>query len=256
MSDLPVIFVPPEFIDSITGNITVISSDEIHHLLNVLRVKKQDQIVVMDNLYNSYTSRIINVSKKEIILKINNMIILKKYPQIDINLVQAIIKPDKLDFIVQKSTELGVSKIINFWADYSTNKNCGLDTIEKKQARLEKIALSAAKQSKRATLPVIEFKYTLEDVIKSYFDNSGNNVYLAFVENSTDTRYLKEVLMDNKDCNIFIFIGPEGGWSNHDLEIFEKYNIHKLSLGKNILRAETAAIVAIGTIVYELELAI
>lgn len=254
MSETPRTFVLPEFIDVKTGIVLVNNTDEVHHLKNVLRIKEDDNIIVLDGNYNCYTSKIISIRNKEIKAQIVETKIIKQYPQFNINLVQGILKGEKHDFILQKATELGVSSLINVKTDNSNVKLSDNKAIERKLLRWEKIVLSAAKQSKRAVIPEVSLKLSLGEFFETIKTDTTETLFMACVEQSRQMN-IKKIFSNFSKIpgNIYVFIGPEGGWSNNEKSLFDKYNVSQISLGDNILRAETATIVIIGILLYEYE---
>ncbi|MEW5820605.1 MAG: RsmE family RNA methyltransferase, partial [Cyanobacteriota bacterium] len=170
-------------------------------------------------------------------------------------LIQSCIKLDKQDFIIQKSTELGINKIYNVISDHSNAKFKTESEINKKLIRWQKIALNAARQSKRLTIPNIEICLNLDQLLSKLLCNVNNSIIIAFIEDNNIITF-KEVLRAFKTPveNIYIIVGPEGGWSKEEIMLFSKYNIITTNLGRNILRAETVPIVALGILIYEFEL--
>lgn len=171
-------------------------------------------------------------------------------------------KSSKQDFVIQKSTELGVNKIIPFFSKNTVVKiESQRDQIQKIK-RWQKIAYESSKQCQRADIPDISHIYNLTDLLWL------NEFDVKFVCSEKKTQLsLKEYLSMDKeaDCQsihidhagakkILIIIGPEGGWDDKEIELFKDKNIPLVSLGKLILRAETASITAISDIIYEYEL--
>ena len=254
MADTPRTFVKPELIDTQKGIITINDTDEIHHLKNVQRLKENNTIIVVDNTGNCYICKADKITNNEITLTINKHKQVKDYPDINITLIQGLVKGEKQDLIIQKNTELGVKKIIMLTSEHSTVKLKCNDDINKKINRWNKIALNASKQSKRAFLPEISFISDLDTLFNSYIKKNKNILLIACMEDK-ETINIKSALksFNFQSEDILVFIGPEGGWSEHERELFNKNNALKVSLGDNILRAETASLIAIGNIIYEYE---
>lgn len=254
MSETPRIFVSPDFINTNDGIIIINDKNELHHLINVLRIKPDNIIIILDNQCNSYLSKVVSIEKKEIRATIISCEQLLKYPETNITLIQSILKPDNHDFVVQKSTELGINKVINIISKFSNIKKADEKTIDRKKERWQKIALNAAKQSKRPTIPEISFYRNLEEFFNKNQDYPDKCFALACIEKDFAPS-IKTLIRNESKLHKYIslFIGPEGGWSENELALFSQNNINQVSLGKNILRAETASIIAIGILLYEYE---
>ena len=232
-----------------------IEDDKVHiinqdakHISQVLRMKKGEKIFIC-NKENSdrYLAEIFNIEKDEVICTL-----LKKEdttePNIKVTLFQGLPKSDKMELIIQKAVELGVSEITPI-----EMKNCivKIKDEDKKISRWQTIAESASKQSKRTIIPKInnvEKITNLKNKINDY------DLVLFGYENEKNIS-LKTILNDNKNASkIAIVIGPEGGFDKEEAKELEESGAKGVSLGKTILRTETAAIAMISMIMYEFEL--
>ena len=225
-------------LEKINDNIYSISGEEFKHIL-VLRHKIDDVIVINNSEY-----KIINITKENIKLeKIKDLKVYHK--EYKLTLYQGILKSDKIEYVIQKSVELGVDKINIF---FSKNSVVKLDEKDKtkKLLRYNKIATEAVKQCGRNNdIKDISFLNFKE------MDYKGHDIVLFAYEN--ETKKLKEVLKDNKFKDIAIIIGPEGGFDKTEIKEIEKYsNVKTISLGKNILRAETASLNLLSIVNYEM----
>ena len=226
-----------------------ILGEDVNHIANVLRMKKEDEVQICNQeTGENYITKIISFSKDEIECEIVKKIIETVESNVDITLFQGIPKFDKMELIIQKNTEVGVKKIVPVLMERTVVK---LDekTANKKIERWQKIAEVAAKQSMRDIIPEIENIIKLQDITKQDYD-----VVLAY-ENE-EKNMLKQELkkLQGKDrYKIAIVIGPEGGISEKEIEILKNMGASFVSLGKRILRTETAGIVMSGNIMYELE---
>lgn len=255
--------------------IEIKNKDIYHHLVNVLRVKKEDKITVVTKDKKQIIGRIENINKKIINIKgeeleksiSNNNENNLKYKYI---LFQGIPKSKKLELIAEKTTEIGVDKIIPVEMTRSIVRK--KDLKENKQERLKTILKSASEQSKRVDIPILESPKTFDEIINLLDLNNNENCLniekyiLVFYENKDTTNLrLKEVLNEiktkykdvtnnNLAIEIYILIGPEGGITEEEINKIKKIkNAKVVSLGKNILRTETAPIAALSIIKYELE---
>lgn len=227
-----------------------ILGEDVSHIANVLRMKKEDEVQICNQeTGENYITKIISFSKDEIECEIVKKIIETVESNVDITLFQGIPKFDKMELIIQKNTEVGVKKIVPVLMERTVVK---LDekTANKKIERWQKIAEVAAKQSMRDIIPEIENIVKLKDITKQDYDE----VLVAY-ENE-EKNMLKQELkkLQGKDrYKIAIVIGPEGGISEKEIEILKNMGASFVSLGKRILRTETAGIVMSGNIMYELE---
>lgn len=227
-----------------------ILGEDVNHIANVLRMKKEDEVQICNQeTGENYITKIISFSKDEIECEIVKKIIETVESNVDITLFQGIPKFDKMELIIQKNTEVGVKKIVPVLMERTVVK---LDekTANKKIERWQKIAEVAAKQSMRDIIPEIENIIKLQDITKQDYDE----VLVAY-ENE-EKNMLKQELkkLQGKDrYKIAIVIGPEGGISEKGIEILKNMGASFVSLGKRILRTETAGIVMSGNIMYELE---
>lgn len=227
-----------------------ILGEDVNHIANVLRMKKEDEVQICNQeTGENYITKIISFSKDKIECEIVKKIIETVESNVDITLLQGIPKFDKMELIIQKNTEVGVKKIVPVLMERTVVK---LDekTANKKIERWQKIAEVAAKQSMRDIIPEIENIIKLQDITKQDYD-----VVLVAYENE-EKNMLKQELkkLQGKDrYKIAIVIGPEGGISEKEIEILKNMGASFVSLGKRILRTETAGIVMSGNIMYELE---
>lgn len=230
----------------------IIEGRDVKHISNVLRMQKDEelQICVKDNKEN-YIVKIIEIEKEKVITKIIEKLDTSVESNVQIDLYQGLPKADKMELIIQKTIEIGVNKIIPVDMLRCVVK---LDEKEakKKVERWQKIAESAAKQSKRDIIPIVEDKIKLKDVLSKISDY--DYFIVAYEEETKET--LKQVLKNikNKDSyKIGILIGPEGGIDSKEIEILKANKAISVSLGKRILRTETAPITMVSNIMYELE---
>jgi len=229
-------------------NISVIGN-EVHHI-NVLRHKIGDSILV-----NNYKVKIQELSSDKLVGTIESIEKTDTNNDITVKLYQAYLKSDKMEFVVQKAVELGAKSIIPF-----LSKNCvvKLDNKDKQKKvdRLNKISLEASKQCGRSDIVTIDNVFNISD--ETFMrDLNNNTVNILAYENSDNN--LKDALknmqiQNGKDISVGIIIGPEGGFDKSDLDILKNVsNIYEVSLGKNILRAETASINLLSIVNYELD---
>lgn len=226
--------------DKINDNI-ILSNDDIHHIKRVMRMKNNDVIeVVFDNIL--YKVEITNIDNMDLkILESINQVD-DKYPEI--TLIIPALKEQKMDLILQKCTEIGVSKIII--APY-TRSIIKLDE-RKEKVKLErwkKICKEASEQSHRVNIPLIILENNLNFVDKI------DGLKLICSTNERDN-YIKSVLKKNREYDkITLVIGPEGGISETEEEYYESKGFKKITLGSQIMRVETVPIFLASIIRYE-----
>ncbi len=224
-----------------------ITNENFNHIKNVLRMKINDELIVSCNeTGNSFLCKISEIGDNKIICEI----IEKREstePAVEVTLFQGIPKSDKMELIIQKNVEIGIKNI------YPVEMKFCIGKIKdnKKIVRWQTIAEAAAKQSKRNIIPKIEnpisFK-EMSELIKGY------DLTLIAYENEEKTN-IKEVLENNKDVKrIAIIIGPEGGISKGEIESLVNDGAKEVSLGKRILRTETASISMLSMIMYQYDL--
>lgn len=243
---------PKFFVDvnQINNDEIYIIGEDVKHIKNVLRNKIGDELIVCDGIKTDYRCEIREVLSDKIILNIIEKEESQAEPKIKVDLYQGYPKSDKMDLIVQKCTEVGISNIIPTLMKRTVVKLDDKDK-NKKVQRWQKIAEEAAKQSKRVCIPKIN------EVIssKNMFENlkKYDNVLVPY-ECEKDS-FVNNVLtkLDKENIkNIAIVIGPEGGISDEEIEEMAKLtNLRKISLGKRILRTETAGLVTLAVIMYE-----
>ena len=244
---MPKFFVSP---DSICGDYISVSGETVHHLLHVLRVRHGDVVIFCDGLGMDYYASLMsmpcaNASKKSkkpvAVFEINNIASCLTEPAINITLFQALPKGDKLDLIIQKCVELGVGEIIPVHTERTVAT--AKDSL-KKTIRYQKIAESAAGQSMRGKIPIIHPTQSFESTLKM---KSSNFILLAYEQE--DCRSLKSVLVNSTFNSISIWIGPEGGFTEGEVSALCKIGAIPVTLGRRILRTETAAISAVAQII-------
>lgn len=238
--------------NQIENNKIYIEGTDVNHISNVLRLDKKEKIQICNkNTLENYIAEIEEIQKEKIITNIVEKLQTIVESNVEIHLYQGLPKADKMELIIQKTTELGIYKIIPVDMIRCVVKLDEKDA-KKKIERWQKIAEGAAKQSKRDIIPKIENKVKLKDLtdkIKEY-----DIFIVAYEEEKAKT--LKQVLkkLENKNnYKIGILIGPEGGIDSKEIEILKENGAVIATLGKRILRTETAPIAMVSNILYELE---
>lgn len=227
---------PRFFCENISGGKAVIEGEDAKHIAKVLRYRVGDEITVCDMKGTDYSCAVAELGET-VILDILSSHKNESEPNIKINLYQALPKGDKLDFIVQKSTELGVCRIIPVSTEFCVAK-ADKKSFEKKLQRLNKIAKEAAKQSGRGIIPTVENILTFDEALKSMKNNKSVFCYEGGGEKIS-------TLIGEEDTEVNVFIGSEGGFSQNEAEKLALNGVFGVTLGKLILRCETAPIAAL-----------
>ena len=231
--------------EDVCGNEIVLDKKEKQHIVGVLRMKEGDNLIVTVGDGIDHICMIKEVLENQINLEIIRSIQNQCDPKIQVTLFQGTPKRDKLEFIVQKATEIGISKIVPFQSQFSISK---FDN--SKISRLEKISVEATKQCGRSRVLEIGNVKTFKEMLESL--KSFDEVLFAYEKEEKNT--LKEILSQSKSNKIAIVVGTEGGFSASEAESISKIeNVKAVTLGKRILRLETAAIYISSVVMYELE---
>lgn len=240
-------FVEPE---ACLGENILIGGTDYNHIKNVLRLKVGEEIAVGDGSSREYICTIQEFTGEAVVAKICDMQDSFSELSVKIRLYQGYPKGDKLETIVQKAVELGACEIVPVMMKRTIVK---LDDKKaaKKVERLSAIALSAAKQSKRGIIPRVEpimnFKEAIADAAKL-------DCILMPYEDARGIAYAREVVEQCKNKNtIGIFIGPEGGFDEEEVELAKAAGAHCITLGKRILRTETAGMAMLSILMFALE---
>ena len=230
-----------------------IIGEDVNHIKNVLRLNIGEKLTICNkDTTKNYLATIINISKEKVMCNILEEKISTTESTVNIDLFQGLPKSDKMEYIIQKTTELGVNHIYPVALDRCVVKIDKKDE-NKKISRWQKIAESAAKQSKRDFIPIVENIINLENICKSI---SKYDIILLAYENEESNTIKQELqkMQKRENFNIGVVIGPEGGFTEKEVEKLINSGAKCVTLGKRILRTETAPIVMLSDIIYEFEL--
>jgi len=223
-----------------------IEGNEVKHIRRVFRLKAGDGIIVFDSLGKEYEGTIVEEATSSVVIKIQNIFLSKRDSPLEITLVQSLLKGEKMDYLIQKATELGVKEIIPFFSSRSVpllEKSGRL----KRHHRWGRIAIEASKQCGRGVVPKIE---PLQDYSEMLRMASPDSLRLILWEREGGK--LKEVLERSKEkTRIFFIVGPEGGFSLDEVEEAKRAGFIPVILGKRILKAETASLCLLSILQYE-----
>jgi 16S rRNA (uracil1498-N3)-methyltransferase len=229
---MPRIYLPsPVFLN----NRISITDEKAHYLASVLRCGKGDCLIIFDGKGNCFRTTIVTADKREVVAEVAEKIPCNIESDLNITLVQGLLKGEKMDMVVQKTTELGVKEIL----PVITGRSQLRDT--KKIARWRKIAEEASRQSGRSIVPVVHETVEFDNFLSAHDSIHG----LVFYEEEGVglTEAVSSLIPHHS--SFFVLIGPEGGFTKKEITLAKEKGLIVASLGKRILRAETAAISAV-----------
>ena len=235
---------------AIHQNRVELQGNEARHLIKVLRLGPGDQVVVFDGAGREYAAEIISTDHSQVLLQITGEQIVSTEAAIEITLVQGLPKGDKLELIIQKATELGAVRIIPVSTERSVVKLDERRAMERRE-RWQRVALEASKQCRRQVVPKVSFVDSFSKVIQEL--PPGALAILPWEEEQA--RGIKEVLSSliaPVERPIYVFIGPEGGFTPAEAATARVAGVIPVTLGPRILRTETAGPAVLAIIMYVL----
>ena len=223
---------PKRFFTENLNNVTqtYLEGEEFIHAKTVLRVEEGSEIVLLDGSGKEYSAIVAKIEKHRLLAHITGVIENDKEPREHIYLLCGALKGDKTEFVVQKAVELGVSKIGIFASEY-----CSAYMNSNKLERLNKVSREAAKQCLRACAPEVVYFDSFSAALNSAESCKNKLFACEFLDNSRGN-------MLEITGSTALVVGSEGGFSEQEFELSQKLGFTGISLGKRILRAETAAI--------------
>ncbi|MCR4841693.1 MAG: 16S rRNA (uracil(1498)-N(3))-methyltransferase [Eubacterium sp.] len=236
--------------EEVIGDTVTITGSDVNHIRNVLRMKPGDLIRVCDVAGNTYQARIGSIDKDSVEALVTDRELSTNELATRVTLFQGLAKGEKMETIIQKAVELGVTEVVPV-----SMKNCVVKLDEKKAAkkveRYQAISESAAKQSKRSVIPRVSPVMTFVDALTKARSMDRILVPYEHASGMEDSRKAFESLRLNE--SVGIFIGPEGGFDPAEITALLMNKAEVFSLGSRILRTETAAICALSLVMYHLE---
>ncbi|MCS6305514.1 MAG: 16S rRNA (uracil(1498)-N(3))-methyltransferase [Nitrospira sp.] len=235
---MPVFFVSPQCITPPTLSIT---GDLLHHLRDSLRVTIGETLWFGDGQDTKYRAEITDVSKQTVTGRILETVPepLRHTPRLILG--QSLLKGEKMDWVIQKATELGVAKLVPIESRHSVVQ-LKTDRVDHQLARWQRIALEAAQQSEQWRIPPIATPKSLAALLAS---RTTGTITLMLAERREGKSLQTVELPQDVTGSVLVLIGPEGGWSQEEVQIAEQAGVAFITLGQQILRSETAAIAAI-----------
>lgn len=226
--------------DFAIGEVVPLSSKEASHARNSLRLNSGDKVIVFNNSAE-YQCTIQKLTKNTLEVIVDSVAREANDKETEVTAVICITKPQSFELILQKLTEIGIISIIPVLSDHSVIK---INDVEKKMDRWNKIIIAASKQSERIGIPKLYVPMKLQDAIKEV---AGTNT-LFFLTEEKNTTNLQDVTLTSP---ISFIIGPEGGFSKAEIKIAKEAKLQFVSIGEQVLRAETAAIYVASVIDYK-----
>ena len=229
-----------------TNSVITLEDEEFHHLVNVMRTKIGESVCLFNGDGNFYFGEVKTIAKKHAEILVKECVKSENEPTIKLTIYQALAKGDKMSLVMQKITEVGASNLALFESEF-----CDVKSNTHRQDRLDSISISAAKQCGRATIVDTKGIYKFTEIanhIKTF-----DAFYVAY--EAEDGKTLAKDLIENKGelKNVAIMIGAEGGFSEQEINLLKTNGAKIVSLGKRILRTETASIVCAGLAMQILE---
>lgn len=235
--------------ENIHGDNCIIEGEDVKHIYKVLRLESGDKININDGEGTEYLGEVQDVNKKEVKVKLLEKVELNNESNLKVHLYQGMPKSAKMDLIVQKCTELGISKITPIFTERVVVRS---ELSEfKKVDRWNRIALEACKQSKRSLIPIINTPIEFEELLQ---DLKEYDLIIVPYENAQGQgiRYVVNEVRNKEIKDVAIIVGPEGGFEESEIQSFKDLGAYIVTLGPRILRTETAGFTALSLLMYEL----
>ncbi len=233
------------YISENVGNKTEVildNSDVVHQIRKVFRLKKGDLLIIFDGSGSDYTCGIEDFRDETIVLGVREVSKSRFMPEREVYLYAALVKKDTFEWIVEKATELGVTKIIPIIAERTEKKAVNED-------RLKKIVIEASEQSGRGTVPTFELVIGLKEALIELKEKNEDES-IKSIAFHTDAELLHKSDLGNDVEPLACFIGPEGGWSPDEVALFHDSKIAVRSIGTQVLRAETAVVATLSLVMF------
>ena len=235
---MPRFFVPGTIADAVS-----LIGEDAAHVARSLRMTPGETLTLCDGAGTDYLCTITSVAPDEIQLRVEHSEPSRSEPDVAVTLFQGLPKGEKMEWIVQKSVELGAARIVPYLAARSISRPDG-GAAQKKAQRWQKIANEAAKQSQRGSLPQVEAPVPFEQAVR---EAQGCDQVLVLYEGGG--RPLREFLQE-KPRSLALFVGPEGGFDPDEIAMLQSLGAGIVTLGSRILRTETAPLAALSAVMF------
>lgn len=241
---MPKFFIKKEDINNQT---VIVTGQDATHIAKVLRHTVGDTLTLCDGEGTDFCASITECTKDSVTFNITETLPCTAEPEVMVTLFQGLPKQGKMDYIIEKCTELGITRIVPVAMKRSVAKIEDKKSETKKLDRWRKIAQESVKQCGRGRIPEVTEVMTVDEAIRF---SEQLDLTLAAYENEQIVS-IKSVLEKHTPKSIGIFIGPEGGLDDKEIDNFKSNNIPSVTLGKRILRTETAGHTVLSAIMYE-----
>lgn len=225
-----------QFDEAASVGSAVIDGEDGRHIARALRMHTGDALTLSDGAGTDYTGEIESITSDTVMVRLTDKFKNRSEPTLRVTLYPGMPKADKLELITQKAVELGVTKIVPVLTSRSVSRP-DAKSVSKKQERLQRIALEAAKQSGRGIIPEIGKMTDLESALKT-----APGKKILFYEGGA--------LVSPDEAEVSVFIGPEGGFDAAEVQLAKQYGATPATLGPRILRTETAPLAALSVLMY------
>jgi len=231
---------------SININETIIMDDfAAHHALKVMRLKTNDQLILFNGDGSDFTGQVIRISKRQVEVSIKSKKNIKNESNLKVILLQALTSSEKMDLIIQKTTELGISEIQPIICERSIVKIKN-EKIEKKLSHWRQVSIAACEQCGRAKIPTI---HKPENIIK-YLEKTESKKDTKIILSPEATKSLNNFIPNMKQ-DIKVLIGPEGDFTKQELDFSIQKGFSPIKIGPRILRTETASMCILSILQYK-----
>ena len=237
--------------DQLAEKEVFISGGDVNHIKNVLRLEVGDWIVACDGNGTDYVSRIQSICSDEVVASIEKVQPTGTELPVKITLFQGMPKKDKLELIIQKAVELGACEIVPVMTKRTVVKLSEENKFNQRLERRQSIAYAAAKQCDRRIIPTVHKPVSYEEALAMADQLDYNVIPYELQTGMEEAR--KIVDQACKQRSLGIFIGPEGGFEPEEVERAMTRNIHPMTLGKRILRTETAGMALLSILMFQMQ---
>ena len=227
------------------GDVVSLSADAFQNSVKSLRMKNDDPVCLFNGDGNDYPAELVQVDKRSASARILDVATNPTESSVNVHLGQVISRGDRMDFALQKSVELGVAEITPLFSERCGVKLSG-ERLQKKQQQWQKVVISACEQSGRSQVPVVHPGQSLEQFVQQV------EADLKLTLDPHAQVPLRQLAGTDNVTAVALLIGPEGGFSEAEVELANHHQFKPIRIGPRILRTETAALTALSVIQYEL----
>jgi len=220
------------------GNEFALTQANHRHAVQVLRLKVGDDLILFNGKSGEYSAKVSETDKRNSQVMIEDYNPVNRESSLDLTLILANIKPDKMDYAIQKAVELGVTTIQPMYTKRSVIK-LKSNRLEKKILHWQGVMIAACEQSGRTVIPEIKEPCDFEEIFSEY----ASTTQISMLPGSSTK--IQELQLSENITDVSLIIGPEGGFSDDEEQIMQSNNVQSVNFGKRILRAETAAVAGI-----------